>query len=92
MDQKKKRSSGIGNTTKVKRHPERREEILMLVQRGVEEFILGGAPIADFQKTVRRAVDDGEFSSHPLTRSAFVKIVREAIRQRKRNLAKRGMK
>lgn len=58
--------------------------ILELVRDGVRRFVLKDAPIGDFQKAIRAAARMGKSSSHPLTGSVFRKIVKAAIRERKR--------
>jgi DNA-binding NarL/FixJ family response regulator len=58
------------------------EEILALVRTGVERFILNDATIEDFLTTIRDVADKGKTHPHQLTRSAFSKIVKEAIRKR----------
>ena len=62
------------------------DEILALVRAGVERFILKDAPIGDFQRTVRAATKKGELSQHPVTGAVFRRIVREAIRERRRRV------
>jgi DNA-binding NarL/FixJ family response regulator len=64
-------------------------EILELVRAGVKRFILDDAPIADFQKAVREASKKPMISSHPLSGVEFRRIVKEAMEQRKKNLARR---
>jgi DNA-binding NarL/FixJ family response regulator len=58
------------------------EEILELVRTGVEKFILKKATIEDFLRTIRAVSEKEKIYSHQLTRSAFSKIVKEAIRKR----------
>jgi hypothetical protein len=64
-------------------------EILELVRAGVKRFILYDAPIADFQMAVREASKKRMVSSHPLSGVEFRRIVKEAMEQRKQNLARR---
>jgi DNA-binding NarL/FixJ family response regulator len=75
-----------------KHAPDRESEILKLVRAGVKRFILQDAPIGDFQKAIRDASERREVTSHPLSGVEFRRIVKEAIRQRKRNLARRQPK
>lgn len=58
--------------------------LLELVRDGVRRFIVKDAPIGDFQKAIRAAARKGEGSSHPLSGLVFRRIVKEAIRERKR--------
>ncbi len=71
-----------------KRQAAVREEaaVLELVRTGVKRFILKDAPIGSFQKAIRGAARIGEQSSHPLTGVVFRRIVKEALRERKRRI------
>lgn len=53
------------------------------MRTGVEKFILKNASVEDFLKTLRKVTDKEKAYSHQLTRSVFLKIVKEAIRKRK---------
>lgn len=67
------------NRKKAKRRSPRDErEIEQLVRDGVERFMLRKVTIADFLKTIRSAAKKDSVSPHPLTRSVFSKIVKEA--------------
>jgi DNA-binding NarL/FixJ family response regulator len=68
-----------------RRRSSEEEEILKLVRTGVERFILKKATVAEFLETIQMLTNEGTFA-HQLTRSAFAKIVKEAIR--KRNLSR----
>jgi hypothetical protein len=57
---------------------------LDLVRVGVRRFILDEASIGDFHKIFRRAVRRGVLPPNPLTGAAFRRIVKEAIKERKR--------
>jgi DNA-binding NarL/FixJ family response regulator len=57
-------------------------ELLTLVRAGVEKFILKGASVAEFLKTIRALTDQENKYSHQLTRSVFTKILKEAVRKR----------
>lgn len=59
--------------------------VLTLVREGVRRFILKDAPIGDFQKAIRMAAKKGQGSTHPLTGPVFRKIVKAAIRERRRS-------
>lgn len=61
------------------------DALLELVREGVRRFILKDAPIGDFQKAIRTASRKGEGSTHPLTGPIFRKIVKAAVRERKRS-------
>jgi hypothetical protein len=71
--------------TEEKTLPEKEEEVVSLVRRGVEEFIMDKATIEEFLRKLRALTDD-ENHAHQLTGPALRKIVREAIR--KKNLAR----
>jgi hypothetical protein len=60
------------------------ESTLDLVREGVRRFILNDASIGDFHKVFRLAVRKGELSPNPLTGAAFRRIVKDAIKERKR--------
>ena len=64
------------------------EEIEKLVKVGVERFMLRGATIADFLKTIRSAARREGVSPHPLTRAVFSRIVKEAIKKHDREESK----
>ena len=57
---------------------------LDLVREGVRRFILNDVSLGEFQKTIRAAAEKGEMSTHPLTGTAFRRIVKEAIAERNR--------
>jgi hypothetical protein len=59
-------------------------DLISLVQAGVERFILRDAPIGEFRRAVQTATRKGELSSHPLTAAVFRRIVRQAVKRRKR--------
>ncbi len=59
------------------------EEILALVRTGVERFVLKNAAVEDFFRTIRAVTEKERVYSHQLTRSAFSKIVKDAIKKRK---------
>lgn len=59
-------------------------EIEKLVKVGVERFMLKGATIADFLKTIRSAAKREGVSPHPLTRAVFSRIVKNAIKKHER--------
>lgn len=61
------------------------EEVLALVRRGVEEFIIDKATIEEFFRKLRALTDDENYA-HQLTGPALRKIVLDAIR--KKNLAR----
>ena len=63
-------------------------EILALVQRGVEEFILNKATVGDFLKTMQAVAEKEKAYSHQLTKQVFSTIVKKATR--KRNLIQPG--
>jgi len=63
------------------------KEILRLVRTGVERFILKRATVDEFVTTIRSLTKVNTPYVHPLTKSAFAKIVKDAIR--KRNLRNR---
>jgi hypothetical protein len=72
---------------KRKRSPDRNSvSVPDLVREGVERFILKDANMMTFLKAVRAAATQGENSTHPLTRAAFTRIVREAVRKRKKRI------
>lgn len=77
--------------TAKRRIPARAETIskLELVREGVRRFILEDASIGDFQKAARTAAKLGELSPNPLTGARFRGIVKEAIKERKRDNGKR---
>jgi DNA-binding NarL/FixJ family response regulator len=57
---------------------------LDLVRDGVRRFILNDASLGDFRKAIRAAARKGELSPPSMTGTAFRKIVRQAIAERKR--------
>jgi hypothetical protein len=57
---------------------------LDLVRDGVRRFILNDASLGDFRKTIRSAGGRSASSTHPLTGTAFRKIVKQAIAERRR--------
>ena len=61
---------------------------LDLVREGVRRFILFDASLGDFRKTIRAAARKGELSPPSLTGTAFRKIVKQAIAERKRKTNK----
>lgn len=61
---------------------------LDLVREGVRRFILHDASIGDFRKTIRDAARKGELSPPSLTGTAFRRIVKQAIAERKRKAVK----
>jgi hypothetical protein len=58
------------------------EELLQLVQTGVEEFILKDATVEEFLKMTRALAEKEKVYSHQLTKSVFSRIVKQAIRKR----------
>jgi hypothetical protein len=78
----KKAPPGGKNVKEGTRTRKRVPSTLDLVREGVRRFILNEASLGDFQKTIRAASEKGELSSHPLTGTAFRKIVKEAIAER----------
>jgi DNA-binding NarL/FixJ family response regulator len=64
------------------------DTVLDIVREGVRRFILKDAPIGAFQKAIHAAARKGEQSSHPLTGIVFRRIVKEAVRERKRRIAR----
>jgi hypothetical protein len=62
---------------------------LELVREGVRRFILMDASIGDFHKAARTAAKLGELSPNPLTGAKFRGIVKEAIKDRKRENLRR---
>ena len=84
----KARSGKKGSRMRVpkgkKATPFKKDAILELVKAGVRRFVSNDAPIGEFQRLVREAARKGEQSSHPLTGLVFRRIVRQAIRDRKR--------
>ena len=66
--------------------------LLELVRSEVKRFVLHDAPIATFQKAVRKASRAGKFSSHPLSGTEFRRIVKEAVIQRKHMLSQQRFK
>ncbi len=72
-----------------RRAPENENDaILTLVREGVRRFILNDAPIGDFQKAIRVAARKGRGSTHPLTGPVFRRIVKAAMRERKRSIGR----
>jgi DNA-binding NarL/FixJ family response regulator len=63
------------------------QELLEIVRTGVERFILKDATVEEFLKMIRSLTEKENAYSHQLTRNAFSRIVKQAIK--KRNL-KRG--
>ena len=61
------------------------KEILELVRTGVEKFILKKATVEDFYKTIQEVSEKEKIYSHQLTRSVFARIVKDAIRKRRRS-------
>jgi hypothetical protein len=59
-------------------------DVVSLVKAGVERFILRDAPIGEFRRAVQAATKKGELSAHPLTATVFRRIVRQAVKRRKR--------
>jgi hypothetical protein len=64
------------------RNPQVKEELLQLVQTGVEEFILRHATVEEFMKMTRALAEKENLYSHQLTKSIFSKIVKQAIMKR----------
>ncbi len=62
--------------------------VLDLVRAGVERFVLKDATMMSFQKTIRAAAKKGGNSTHPLSGVAFRRIVKQAIRERKRRIGR----
>lgn len=85
----RKASSRVRAARTKKTSPERSSAVLKLVRAGVKRFVLQDAPIATFQKAVREASRAGRLSSHPLSGEEFRRIVKEAVEERKRILARR---
>jgi hypothetical protein len=85
----KKTSSRIRTPKRGKPAAEEEAELLKLVKAGVRRFILYGAPIAEFQKTIREVSKKGTNTSHPLSGVEFRRIVKDAVKQRKQKLAQR---
>ncbi|MGB2958755.1 MAG: hypothetical protein WBG01_17960 [Bacteroidota bacterium] len=84
-----KRKSPIGQAPKRRSTARKRAtSTIDLVREGVRRFILNDASIGDFRKTIRIAAEKGELSHHPLTGTAFRKIVKQAIAERKREANK----
>jgi len=70
------------------RSDEADKEILALVRKGVESFMLKNATVADFYKTIKAVGEQEKIYAHSLTRSVFSRIVKEAIRKRNRGRLK----
>jgi hypothetical protein len=85
----KKVKSLIRTPKRGKPASDKASEILKLVRAGVKRFILYDAPIADFQKAVYDASKKRMVSSHPLSGVEFRRIVKEAMKQRQRNVERR---
>ena len=88
-----RRKSSVAPDLKWKAAAKRRsnkaeKEILQLVRSGVERFILKNDTVEDFLRTIRAVGGDSKAYSHQLTRSVFSRIVKEAIRKRKRRSSK----
>ncbi|MDH4068930.1 MAG: hypothetical protein OEV30_00760 [Ignavibacteria bacterium] len=58
------------------------EEILKHVRSGVEAFVLGHSTIQEFVRILNDVTDREKACSHPLTKTLFSGIVRDAIRKR----------
>jgi hypothetical protein len=58
------------------------QDLLALVRRGVERFILQNTSVEDFFKTIRQVTEKEHTYAHQLTKEVFAKIVRDAIRKR----------
>jgi hypothetical protein len=82
--QVKKASAGVQAPKRRKAISGETASTLDLVREGVRRFILNDASIGDFHKVFRLAVRRGELSPNPLTGAAFRRIVKEAIKERKR--------
>jgi hypothetical protein len=83
----KRRTSSLKSSrqrTPANKKPARQveEELLKLVQTGVEQFILNHATVEEFLKMTRALAEKEKVYSHQLTRSIFSKIVRDAVRKR----------
>jgi hypothetical protein len=63
----------------------KRYELEKLVRAGVERFMLEDATIFDFLRTIRSAAKRESISRHPLTRSVFSRIVKQAIKKREQD-------
>ena len=86
-----KRKSPAGSAPKQLLTARKQEtSTLDLVREGVRRFILNDAPIGDFRKAIRVAAEKGEMSHHPLTGTAFRKIVKQAIAERNQEAQKRS--
>ncbi len=59
------------------------DAVLILVKEGVRRFILEGAPLEKLKQVVLTATK-AKGVANPLTGPVFRRIVREAIRERKR--------
>lgn len=59
------------------------DAILILVKEGVRRFIVEGAPLETLKQVVLTATK-AKGVAHPLTGAVFRRIVKEAIRERKR--------
>ncbi|MDL1892736.1 hypothetical protein FBQ87_07585 [Sphingobacteriales bacterium CHB3] len=80
-----KKSSGRHHKPEKKTsRPNKRKSIEDFVKEGVERFIMRESTIEDFLKTMRSASGKGFAYTHQLTQEVFSKIVKEAIRKRKR--------
>lgn len=84
MSRKKRRQQKRSHKRSGIRATGYKRDIEKLVRAGVERFILKDASIYDFTRMLRSAAGGGA-SPHPLTKSVFLRIVRDAIRKRKRN-------
>ena len=81
----RKRSSKARTASK-QRSENADEEILRLVRTGVENFVLQHSTIQEFLTALREITDREDAFSHPLTKAAFSRIVKEAIRKRELRL------
>jgi hypothetical protein len=66
----------------------RDSEMLELVRAGIRKFILEDATVEDFLKTIRVAGSDNKAHVHQLTKGVFTRILKEAIRERKRRTSR----
>ena len=64
------------------------KELLKLVKKGVEQFILKHATVEEFLEMTRALAEKEKVYSHQLTKAVFSRIVKEAVRRRNQGQTK----